>query len=125
MKQITLKKVNGKSIQVIEADGMEYVPVKPICDALGLTWDSQYRKLQKRKKPSSVIALRAMTGSDGKQYQMVCIPLKYVFGWLFTINPENVREEAREAVEQYADECYDVLYRYFTEQSIYLEEKTE
>lgn len=45
---------------------------------------------------------------------MFCLPFKYVFGWLFTINPANVKEAAREAVMNYRAQCYDVLYDHFT-----------
>lgn len=45
---------------------------------------------------------------------MFCLPLKYVYGWLFTINPKNVAPEARDAVTRYRRECYDVLYEHFT-----------
>lgn len=45
---------------------------------------------------------------------MFCLPLKYVYGWLFTINPKNVGPEAKESVARYRRECYDVLYRHFT-----------
>lgn len=37
-----------------------------------------------------------MVAADGKQREMLCLPIRYVFGWLFTINPANVNEEARE-----------------------------
>lgn len=41
-------------------------------------------------------------------------PLRYVYGWLATINPGKVTESAREAVIRYRRECYEVLYEHFT-----------
>ena len=41
------------------------------------------------------------TGADGKQYEMYCIPCKYVFGWLFSIDAARVSDEARPVVQQY------------------------
>ena len=38
---------------------------------------------------------------------------KIIFGWLFTINPANVKPEAKEAVRNYRKMCYDVLYEHF------------
>jgi hypothetical protein len=29
--------------------------------------------------------------SDGKEREMLCLPLEFVFGWLFTIDSERVR----------------------------------
>lgn len=54
-----------------------------------------------------------MVTADGKKREMVCLPLEYVYGWIFTINPRNVAESTREKVLQYQRECYDVLYRHF------------
>lgn len=44
---------------------------------------------------------------------MFCIPIRYVFGWLFSINPKNVNEESRASVIAYRRECYDVLWQHF------------
>ncbi|MEE0906890.1 MAG: phage antirepressor N-terminal domain-containing protein [Muribaculaceae bacterium] len=89
------------------------IPIRPICDALGVAYQPQHRRLQEDEFLSSVVTLRVTTGADGKKYEMVCLPLQYVFGWLFTINPANVSEEARPAVKRYRLECYDALYNHF------------
>jgi hypothetical protein len=47
----------------------------------------------------------------------------YVFGWLFTINPQNVKEEAKEKVLKYKLECYTALFNHFSDQSEFLEQK--
>jgi hypothetical protein len=38
---LLLQKVNGQPIQIIEENGTEYVPIKPICEALGIDDKSQ------------------------------------------------------------------------------------
>lgn len=123
METKSIARVNNVAIQLISENGTKLVPVKPICEALGVDFDSQRKKLNDDEFLSSVTVLSTATGSDGKQYEMVCIPYKYVFGWLFTINPKNVKEEARESVAMYRAKCYDVLFNYFAEQSDYLEFK--
>ena len=65
------------------------------------------------------------TGADGKQYEMSCLPLKFVFGWLFTIDTSRVNEEARESVITYKLKCYDVLYNYFVEYSEFVEARAK
>lgn len=57
--------------------------------------------------------LVSSTGTDGKQREIFCLPLEYVYGWIFTINPKNVSESAREGVIRYKRECYDALYFHF------------
>lgn len=54
-----------------------------------------------------------MVAADGKQREMVCLPLEYVYGWIFTVNTKNVSEKSHDYVLQYQRECYDILYRHF------------
>ena len=61
--------------------------------------------------------------ADGKEREMFCIPYKYVFGWLFSIDTTRVNEDVREAVIRYKMKCYDVLYEYYTESKVFLKEK--
>ena len=109
----TLVKVNNVPIQVIEDKAQIMVPIRPICDALGIDEESQRKKLREDDFLNSVAVLSTATGGDGKQYEMLCLPHEFIFGWLFTINPKNVKEEAREAVAKYRIECYRALYMNF------------
>ena len=106
-------RINNVDIVILN-QGKEVVPLKPICEALGIAWQSQHEKLKSDGFLSSVISLSVTTGSDGKRYEMVCLPYRYVFGWLFTINPQNVKPEAQDAVKRYRIECYNALFMYFT-----------
>lgn len=91
------------------------IPVKPICEALGIAYQPQMQKLKEDEDLSSVVTLSMITGSDGKQYEMVCLPCEYIYGWLFTINPKNVKPEAKDSVRKYRMECYQALYKHFFE----------
>lgn len=123
MKTTTLAKINNVTIQMVSSNNEKLIPIKPICEALGIQYPTQFNKLKEDDFLNSVIALRATTGSDGKQYEMVCLPIEFVFGWLFTINPKNVNPDARDAVSKYRIECYRALFRHFTSQSEFLEAK--
>lgn len=105
-----INKINGVDIVTVERDGEIFVPIKPICDAIGIDAKAQRDKIQNDEILFSVGVLSTSTGADGKQYEMYCLPLRYVFGWLFTINAKNVAPEARETVSRYRRECYDGLY---------------
>lgn len=113
-------KVNGTEIVVVE-NGQKLVPIKPICEALGISHKPQFERLKEDPILSSVVTLSMTTGADGKQYEMVTIPFRYVFGWLFRIDSRNVKEEARDAVLKYQVQCYDALYNHFTRYSEYVE----
>jgi hypothetical protein len=112
-KQIITRVNNTDIIAVRDANGEILVPIKPICTAIGVDPRAQRQKLQEDPILSSVGVLSTPTGADGKTYEMVCLPLQYIYGWIFTINPKNVAEHAREAVTEYRRECYDALYRHF------------
>lgn len=112
-KQTFISKINGVDIVTVNQDGETYVPIKPICQALGIDFSAQYNKLQSDETLSSTIAIIAMVGADNKEREMVCLAVKFIYGWLFTINPGKVAPEAREAVTRYRRECYDVLYDHF------------
>jgi hypothetical protein len=119
----TLATVNQVSIMLMSENNQKLVPIKPICEALGIDEDAQRRKLKDDDFLNSVTVLSTATGADGKQYEMVCLPFEFIFGWLFTINPKNVKEESREAVAKYRIECYRALFYHFASQSEFLEEK--
>jgi len=116
----TVARINGVSIQIIEA-GEKMIPIKPICEALGISHKPQIERLRVDPILSSVVTLSVTTGADGKQYEMTVIPLKYVFGWLFLIDSRNVKPEAREAVLNYQKECYNTLWAYFARHEEFLE----
>ena len=67
------------------------------------------------------MVLSTIVAGDQKEREMVTIPYKYVFGWLFRIDSRNVNPEAREAVLNYQMQCYDALYNYFMRHEEYLE----
>lgn len=122
MKTKTVARIKDVSIMLI--DGKEkLVPIKPICQALEVNYSSQLEKIKSDEILGSTVPLRGIVAADGKEREMACIPFKLVFGWLFTINPKNVKPEAREQIIKYRLECYDALFNYFTDQGEFLEQK--
>lgn len=113
MKNTVITTINNVAITIAYDNQNAMVPIKPICEALGVDYSTQLQKLKNDEDLSSTIGLRPMVGSDNKLREMVCIPLEYVFGWLFTINPMNVKPEAQKAVREYRRDCYHALYEHF------------
>lgn len=106
--------VNGVEIFAeVSETGQVYIPVKPICEAIGVAFQAQHLKLQEHEILAPTITLRMIVAADGKLREMVCIPLEYVYGWLFTINAKNVSETAHDSILRYQHECYEILYRHF------------
>ena len=115
--------VRVNNVDIIATSDEQLIAIRPICEALGLDADSQRKRIERDEILGSVACVIHATGRDGKQYEMYCIPLRYVFGWLFSIDTSRVSEEARPAVMRYKAECYEALYRHFAESQTFLAEK--
>lgn len=115
MNELIIARINNVDVVSTVKDGEILVPIKPICTAIGIAFERQYTKLRDDETFKSVITLTVTTGADGKQYEMVCLPLMYVYLWLGSINPKNVSDEARPAVSRYRVECAEALYAYLRE----------
>lgn len=113
MDTINVGSVNGIAITAFKKDETFYVPIKPICTALGIDDRAQRTKIQEDTFLAPVGVLSTSTGADNRLYEMYCLPLFVIPGWLFSINPNNVAPEAKEKVRKYQWECYGVLYRHF------------
>mgnify|MGYP000726011668 CR=1 FL=1 len=108
-----ITKINGTDIVTVEKDGETYLPVTPICNAIGIDAKAQRDKIQNDEFLCPTGVIITSVGADGKDREMFCMPLKFIYGWLATINPGKVSQEARDAVMRYRRECYEVLYDHF------------
>lgn len=111
METKTIVRVNN--VDIVATSDEQLIPIRPICEALGIDAKVQRQKIQDDEDLSSTGVLSTSVGADGKEREMFCLPIRYIFGWLFTINPKNVKPEAQEAVRAYRRRCYDALYQHF------------
>ena len=110
--------INHAKITIVtNGRGEQLVPIRPICNALGIDWATQWRRIQADEILSSTVAQWATVGADGKSREMVCLPMKFVPGRLFQIDLSRIAEEARPAMLRYRWECYNALFDYFTGQT--------
>ena len=123
MKTISVAMINDISLQVVADDREQLVAVKPVCEILGVDAKSQREKIDEHPLFSSVRVLSPSTGADGKTYEMVCLPLRYFPSWLFSINPNNVKEDIRENLLEYQKKCNDILYDYFFSRAEFAQKK--
>lgn len=110
------------AVQVnVEQQAQIYVPIRPICEYLGLDWSAQYRRINRDPVLSEAIQGVAITttpsfeGRGGGLQEMSCLPLKFLPGWLFGVSPSRVKEDLREKIIRYQRESYDVLWEAFQE----------
>ena len=121
METKTIVRVNN--VDIIATSDEQMIAIRPICEALGIDADSQRKRIERDEILSPTAVMMTVVAADGKDREMYCIPYKYVFGWLFSIDTSRVNEEARPAVLRYKEECYEALYRHFAEPQTFLAEK--
>jgi len=120
--QTCVAKINNTEIVVVE-NGEKYVPIHPICDALGINFSVQLKKLKDHPIFKSTVAMNTTVGADKKEREMATIQFRFVFGWLGQIDPRKVKEEVRETLIRYQLECYNALYDHFTRYAEFVEQK--
>ncbi|GAB1134741.1 MAG: phage antirepressor Ant [Shewanella algae] len=108
----TVVPFNGQQVITAMNDGMAYVAMKPIVENLGMSWSSQIRKVLNQSEKYGYAHMSIP--SKGGIQQMLCIPLRKLNGWLFSINPAKVRADIRDRLVKYQEECFTVLYNYWS-----------
>ncbi|EGZ0464749.1 phage antirepressor Ant, partial [Escherichia coli] len=79
---------------------------------------TQQTKLMKQISKFNCVHMN-MVAADGKLRKLLCLPLKKLNGWLFSINPEKVRADIRDKLIQYQEECFSVLHDYWTKGHVF------
>ena len=95
------------------ADGTVYVPLRPICEHLGLDWSAQTRRVKRDRLLGRVVRGVAITATPGGKQAMTALPLKYLPGWLFRVSVDRVKVELQTKIERYQAEVYEVLWNTF------------
>lgn len=108
---------SGAVLAVVDCeDGLQRVPLKPICDVIGIAWHNQYKKMQ-----APYFCRRLGVCVDdiiyaGQARQMVLIRLDRVAAYLNMLNPESVRAAGNEAAADFLEakhkEWDDLIHAY-------------
>ncbi len=103
---------HGTELFIVEHEGQPFTPMKPIVEAMGLDWKSQFVKLKDRF--SATMVEITTVANDGKSRLMTCLPVRKLAAWLYSIHANKVKPELRATVKMYQNECDDVLWEYWT-----------
>lgn len=100
-----------------------YVPVRPICEYLGVSWGSQLNRINRDPVLSAVMRSVFVTNTEGGRpggatREMACLPVQFLHGWLFGISASRIKPELQEKVIRYQRECFEVLWRTFQAQTL-------
>lgn len=104
---------HGELYSFIE-DGVVKVFFKPAVESLGLSVESQVRKLKSRSWAWTAQRAAQLPGDTQIRIHRV-VDRKTFTMWLATVNENNVAEEKREQLVTYQKEAVDALDRYFHE----------
>ncbi len=105
---------HGDRLVVIQQDGIEYTPAKPVCDRFGIDWEGQRQRIARDEVlDSATCMIKAQIPGDDQRRDHVCLPLDYLNGWLFGVDVGRIRPELRERMILYKRECYRVLAQAF------------
>jgi len=106
---------HGDSLLAVQnGDGDVCVPIKPICERLGLTWHGQFEKLQRDQTFSEGIRVMRIPSLNGGSQETTVLQLNLVPLWLATIQTSRIPDlRVRDAVVLYKRECAQVLYHHF------------
>lgn len=88
-----------------------YIPIRSICDYLGLSWSGQRERINRDPVLSEVTRFVRVTRTnpEGGNPNVLALPLEYLNGFLFGVNASRVKEEIRDNLIRYQRECYRVL----------------
>lgn len=116
---------HGDTITAVNVDGVWYVPLRPMCENIGIDWSAQRRRVNRDLILSELGTSVAVTttdvtaGSDRpKTSHMIALPLDALNGWLFGVNASRVDESIRDDLLRYQRDCYKVLHKAFSQGEI-------
>lgn len=107
MKPQNFLSFNEKTIYFKEVGNEYWIAIKPICEALNVDYIRAYKNISEDENLSQLLSEQTMVGADNKNRKMVCLPEKYIYGWLFSLRSKS------EVLKQYQMKCYEVLFNYF------------
>jgi len=104
----TIIKFHDAELTGVETNGEIFIALKPICEAIGIDWERQRERLNEHPILGKVPAIQGVPSAGGMQ-ETLCLPLDFIPGWLFTINPNQVSEAARPTLLLFQEHCFKAL----------------
>jgi len=94
-------------------DGIPHVAMKPICENIGISWNSQFERIKRHAVLSEGIRV-IRTPSKGGIQEMITLPIDLLNGWLFGVDSNRIKKpEVKTKVIEYQKECFKVLANHF------------
>ncbi len=105
---------HGTNIPTFNVEGVIRVAMKPICDAIGLGWQSQFHRIKRHPVLSTcIVMMTTQLPGERQRRKLLTMPLNKLNGWLFGVDASRVKPEVRDKLVEYQSECFDVLSDYW------------
>jgi len=108
VEQCTIEFYGDELVAVRGEDGTVWIPVRQLCDAIGVSRQGQMDRIARDPILGEELRSGSVTLPDGRTYEMSCLPLKFVRGWLFGINATRIKPEIRDKLIQYQREVIEI-----------------
>ena len=92
---------------VCDDDGTAYVPLKRLCEILGIDHKWQMKKSKTEEIFNGKVI--SVPGTDGIGRRMFCLPLEAIGAWVATIDADTVRPGALEALGDFQEQSEGAL----------------
>lgn len=111
---VSLVPFHSDLIYAAQANGGQWIAMRPVCQNLGLEWGSQYNRIQRDPILSTcVFIMKTQIPGDDQARPVLFLPFEFFHGWLFGISVNAVKPELRDRLIRYQRECYRVLADHF------------
>ncbi|MBK9728455.1 MAG: hypothetical protein IPO86_10085 [Saprospiraceae bacterium] len=122
---LEIVKVNDIDIECPFENEQHFVAVRSVCQALKIDHQKQYDRIKNDPILGDVYTdtVYASDSTGLRKQAMFCLPIKYVFGWLFSIDESKVNPKAKTAFLNFKRECYEVLYDHFSQKGLLYERR--
>lgn len=121
--------ITAALVQVGDEAPQVYVPLRPICDYLGLDWSAQMRRTRRdeilNEALISVAIMATEIGRGQGSRTVLCLQLEQLPGWLFGVTASRVKPELAERIARYRRECFRVLWQAFQDAALLSTSSTE
>lgn len=110
----------GDEIIAVQAPtGEVYIPLRQICDFLGVNWSGQRQRILRdpvlSEELQPCVVVTHTQGQPDQRRELLALRLDYLAGFLFGINAGRVKEKIRDRLIRYQREAYQVLHEAFQE----------
>ena len=119
--EVTIPFYEDRLIVQLGEDGEIYVALRPIVEALGLSWGSQFNRIKrdavlaKKIRTLSVFVTNTQGETGGQNRAVICLPRQYLSGFLFGISAGRIKDaRLRSKVVQFQEEAHLILDAAFT-----------